>query len=81
MRFSKQEYWIGLPFPPPRALTYPGIESASPGAPALAGRYLPEPPVKPLENDIGGQTWTQLVKPKKAKGSGSLIFHYMSLPA
>ena len=26
MRFSKQEYWSGLPFPPPRDLTNPGYE-------------------------------------------------------
>ena len=26
MGFSRQEYWSGLPFPPPRDLTNPGIE-------------------------------------------------------
>ena len=33
--FSRQEYWSGLPFPHPRDLPNPGIESTSP---ALAGR-------------------------------------------
>ena len=32
MRFSKQEYWSGLPFPSPGYLPDPGIE---PGSPAL----------------------------------------------
>ena len=34
MRFPSQEYWSGLPFPPPGDLPDPGIEPASP---ALAG--------------------------------------------
>ena len=29
-RFSRQEYWSGLPFPPPGDLPDPGIEPASP---------------------------------------------------
>ena len=35
MGFSIQEYWSGLPFPPPGDLPDPGIE---PTSPALAGR-------------------------------------------
>ena len=34
MGFSRQEYWSGLPFPPPGDLLVPGIEHASP---VLAG--------------------------------------------
>ena len=34
MGFSKQEYWNGLPFPPPGDLPDPGIEPVSPAAPA-----------------------------------------------
>ena len=30
MEFSRQEYWSGLPFPSPRDLPNPGIESRSP---------------------------------------------------
>ena len=37
MGFSRQEYWNGLPFPPPGNLPDPGIE---PTSPALAGRFL-----------------------------------------
>ena len=34
MGFSRQEYWSGLPCPPPGNLPNPGIEPASPGLPA-----------------------------------------------
>ena len=40
MGFSRQEYWSGLPCPPPGALPYPGIESASFMSPALAGGFF-----------------------------------------
>ena len=46
MGFPRQKYWSGLPFPSPRDLPDPGIETASP---ALAGRFFTaEPPGKPL---------------------------------
>ena len=32
MEFSRQEYWSGLPFPPPGDLLSPGIEPMSPEA-------------------------------------------------
>ena len=35
MGFSRQEYWSGLPCPPPGDRPYPGIEPASPMSPAL----------------------------------------------
>ena len=35
--FSRQEYWSGLPFPPPGELPDPGIELESLVSPALAG--------------------------------------------
>ena len=34
MKFSKQEYWSGLPFPPPGDLPNPGIEPGSPALPS-----------------------------------------------
>ena len=37
MRFSRQEHWSGLPFPPPGDLPNPGIE---PMSTALAGGFL-----------------------------------------
>ena len=45
MRFSKQEYWNGLPYPSPGDLPDPEIE---PMSPALAGEFFTtELPVKP----------------------------------
>jgi len=38
MKFSRQEYWSGLPCPPPGDLPDPGIE---PAAPALQADSLP----------------------------------------
>ena len=52
MRFSRQEYWSGLPYPPPGDLPYPGIKSVSLISPALAGGFffLPlAPPGEPSE--------------------------------
>ena len=47
MEFSRQEYWSGLPFPPPGELPDPGIEPMSPVSPALQADSLP------LEPSIG----------------------------
>ena len=38
--FSRQEYWSGLPCPPPRDLHKPGIEPTSLAFPPLAGRFF-----------------------------------------
>ena len=40
MRFSRQEYWSGLPCPPPGHLPDPEIIPASLASPALAGRFF-----------------------------------------
>jgi len=43
MGFSRQEYWSGLPFPPPGDLPNPGIKPMSPeppAFPALTGRFF-----------------------------------------
>ena len=48
--FSRQEYWSGLPCPPPGDLPNPGIESRSP---ALLVDSLPaEPPEKPKNTRV-----------------------------
>ena len=41
MRFSQQEYWNGLPFPPPGDLSDPGTEPTSPVSTALQADSLP----------------------------------------
>ena len=40
MEFSRQEYWIWLPFPSPGDLPNPGIKPRSLMSPALAGGFL-----------------------------------------
>ena len=40
LRFFRQEYWSGLPFPTPEDLPDPAIEPMSPAAPALAGEFF-----------------------------------------
>ena len=40
MGFSRQEYWGGLPFHPPGALSDPGIKPTSPACPVLAGGFF-----------------------------------------
>ena len=40
MGFFKQEYWSGLPSPPPGYLTNPGTEPVSLMSPALTGGFF-----------------------------------------
>ena len=40
MEFSRQEYWSGLPCPPPEDLPNPETEPASLMSPALAGGFF-----------------------------------------
>ena len=40
MGFSRQDYWSGLPCPPPGDLPDPGIEPTSLRSPALAGGFF-----------------------------------------
>ena len=48
MGFARQEYWSGLPSPPPGDLLDPGIIPASLVSPALAGEFFSNaPPGKP----------------------------------
>ena len=39
--FSQQEYWSGLPFPPPGDLPDPGIKTTLPAPPAVQMDFLP----------------------------------------
>ena len=40
MGFPRQEYWSGIPFPPPGDLPDPGMEPRSHASPALAGGFF-----------------------------------------
>ena len=53
MEFSKQEYWSGLPFPPPGDLLDPVIKAASPESPALASRFFTTVSSIYLVNSLG----------------------------
>ena len=50
MGFPRQEYWSGLPFPPPGDLPDPGIETMSPTSIALAGRFF-------MTSHLGSPPW------------------------
>ena len=52
IELSRQEYWGGLPYPPPGDLPDPGIKPAFLMSPAMAGRSLPPvPPGKPVDEN------------------------------
>ena len=42
MGLPRQEYWNGLPFPPPRDLPDPGIKPPTPETPALQVDFIPQ---------------------------------------
>ena len=48
MEFFRQEYWSGLPFPPPGDLPKAGIKPESPAFLALAGRSFTTAPLGSL---------------------------------
>ena len=51
MRFYRQEYWSGLPFPSPENLPDSGIEPTSPMSPVLQADSLHAEPSGKLECD------------------------------
>ena len=51
MELSRQEYWSGLPCPPPGDLPDPGVKAVSLMSPALAGGSLPL-------HHLGSPWWT-----------------------
>ena len=53
MELSRQEYWSGLPFPPPGDLPNPGTEPMSPVFPALQADSLPVEPLGKLKSGWG----------------------------
>ena len=57
MGFSRQEYWSGLPCPPPGNLPNPGIEPTSPAL--QADSLLAEPQGKPKNTGVGSLSLLQ----------------------
>ena len=72
MEFSRQEYWSGLPFPPPGDLPNPGIESRSP---TLQADSLPaEPQGKPKNTQVGSLYLSQRIYLTQESNWG--LLHY-----
>ena len=68
--FTSQEYWSGLPCPPPGDCPNPGIE---PRSPALqADSLLSEPPEKPKNIGVGSLTFLQETFPTQKLNWGLL---------
>ena len=68
MGFSQQEYWSGLPCPPPGDLPDPGTDPSSLTSPALTGRFF--------TNWATGETPHALYSPLKCPWiTNNLIIH------
>ena len=52
MKFSRQDYWSGLPFPSPGDLPDPGIKPVSPVFLALAGGFFTTVPPGTPRRDV-----------------------------
>ena len=64
MGFSRQEYWSGLPCPPPGDLPNPGIKLVSLASPALAdGSFTTEPPGKQAGRPDGLYARPEVIAP------------------
>ena len=81
MRFSRQEYWSGLPFPTPWDLPNPGIEPSSLSSPALADGFFTTSTTweTPENSDTHGKRYIPAPGPLGTPGFeccfGSGIFH------
>ena len=53
MGFSRQEYWRGLPCPPPRDLSDPRIKTVSCNSCIAGGFFKAKPPGKPIKVLLG----------------------------
>ena len=61
VEFSRQEYWSGLPFPPPGELPDPGVQASSP---ELAGGFFTTEPLgDPKNTGVGSLSLLQLIFP------------------
>ena len=72
VEFSRQEYWSGLPCPPPGDPPNPEIELRSP---TLQADSLPaEPPGKPKNTGVGSLSLLQGIFPTQGSNPGLLHF-------
>ena len=84
VRFSRQEYWTGLPCPPPGDLPNPKME---PRSPALwVHSLLTEPPGKPKNTGVGslsllqGTSWPRIEPGSPALQADSLPVEPLGKP-
>jgi len=70
MGFSRQEYWSGLPYPPPGDLPDPGIE---PRSPALQGVDLTPATMCPQTHKRAGTTELRPVNPQTMRKQNKTI--------
>ena len=71
MRFSRQEYWSGLPCPPPGDIPNPGIEPASPALQADSLHHG-------SPGDLGTQTTNHIFAPPGSSQQGAREEHHDS---
>ena len=70
MKFSRQEYWSGLPCPPQGDLPNPGIELRS--LALQVDSLLSEPPGKPKNTGVGSLSLLQGIFPIQELNQGLL---------
>ena len=78
MEFSRQEYWSGLPCPPPGDLPDPGIESRSPGLqadslssepPGQEEKGVTEDEMVGWRHQLNGYEFAQTLRESEGQGS------------
>ena len=77
--FSRQEYWSGLPCPPPGDLTNSGIKPRSPTL--QADSLSSEPPGKPKNTGVDSLSLLQRIFPTQESNRGCPALQGDSLPA
>ena len=70
---SRQEYWSGLPYPPPGNLSNPGIKPRS--TTVQADSLLSEPPGKPKNTGVGSLSLLQEIFPTQESESDWGLLH------
>ena len=78
MGFSRQEYWSGLPCPPPGDLSNPGIKPVSLKCPTLAARSLP---LVSVQFSSVAQSCLTLCNPMDCSTLGFTVHHRLLEPA
>ena len=77
MGFSRQEYWSGLPWPPPGDLPDPGMEPMSASISYIAGRFFTH--WASWESQVSDE-WGGLIMHDKGKGGEKVIIRLISAP-